>query len=182
MGNRREFKKKKKGSPLSRHLLLVTCIDGVTHLSLSPRTLTAQPSFGLIAVLVDDRSVLQHVEQVHVLLFQCVGNGSQLAQCHASWPNTRIWFALVPDPIIFLEGTDSGHIAKARWCVHGIKDPDIHELERSCPTPEVASINMMMRIFSSTWCERNLGGCRETRAFDGNPCMPNIHQEVCQTC
>ena len=27
--------------------------------------------------------------------------------------------------------------AKARWCVHGFKDPDIHEIERSCPTPEI---------------------------------------------
>ena len=36
--------------------------------------------------------------------------------------------------------TDSGHIAKVRWCVHGFKDPGIHEIERSCPSPEVASI------------------------------------------
>ena len=26
--------------------------------------------------------------------------------------------------------TDSGYKAKARWCVHGFKDPDIHEIER----------------------------------------------------
>ena len=33
--------------------------------------------------------------------------------------------------------TDTGYKAKARWCVHGFKDPDIHEVERSCPTPEL---------------------------------------------
>ena len=38
--------------------------------------------------------------------------------------------------------TDTGHKAKARWCVHGFKDPDIHEIERSCPTPELSSINI----------------------------------------
>ena len=32
--------------------------------------------------------------------------------------------------------TDTGYKAKARWCMHGFKDPDIHEIERSCPTPE----------------------------------------------
>ena len=38
--------------------------------------------------------------------------------------------------------TDNGCKAKARWCVHGFKDPDIHEIERSCPTPELSSINI----------------------------------------
>ena len=51
--------------------------------------------------------------------------------------------------------TNSGHVAKARWCVHGFKDPhDIDEMERSFPTPEVASIiiimmHIMMHIFAS---------------------------------
>ena len=31
--------------------------------------------------------------------------------------------------------TDTGYKSKARWCVHGFKDPDIHEIARSCPTP-----------------------------------------------
>ena len=26
---------------------------------------------------------------------------------------------------------DSGHVADVRWCVHGFKDPDIHEIDRS---------------------------------------------------
>ena len=34
--------------------------------------------------------------------------------------------------------TDTGYKANARCCVHGPKDPDIHEIERSCPTPELA--------------------------------------------
>ena len=29
------------------------------------------------------------------------------------------------------KGIDSGHKAKAMWCVHGFKDLDIHEIERS---------------------------------------------------
>ena len=49
--------------------------------------------------------------------------------------------------------TCSGHIAKARWCVHGFKDPDIDEIEYSCPTPEVASTNIMMRILASARSE-----------------------------
>ena len=40
--------------------------------------------------------------------------------------------------------TDTGYKAKARWCVHGFKDPDIHEMERSCPTPELSSINITL--------------------------------------
>ena len=31
--------------------------------------------------------------------------------------------------------TDTGYKGKARWCVHGFEDPDIHEIERSCPMP-----------------------------------------------
>ena len=42
--------------------------------------------------------------------------------------------------------TDTGYKAKARWCVHGFKDPDIHEIERSCPTPELLSINITLQI------------------------------------
>ena len=30
--------------------------------------------------------------------------------------------------------TDTGHKAKSKWCVHGFKDLDIHEIERSCQT------------------------------------------------
>ena len=52
--------------------------------------------------------------------------------------------------------TDTGYKAKARWCVHGFKDPDIHEIERSCPTPELSSINMTLQILASTTSEGTL--------------------------
>ena len=41
----------------------------------------------------------------------------------------------------------------ARWCVRGFKDPDIHEIERSCPTPELSSINITLHILASTTSE-----------------------------
>ena len=49
--------------------------------------------------------------------------------------------------------TDTGYKAKARWCVHGFKDPDIHEIERSCPTPEVSPINITLQTLASTTSE-----------------------------
>ena len=49
--------------------------------------------------------------------------------------------------------TDTGYKAKARWCVHGFKDPDIHEIERSCPTPDLSSINITLQILASTASE-----------------------------
>ena len=45
---------------------------------------------------------------------------------------------------------DTGYKAKARWCVHSFKDPDIHEIRRSCPTPELSSINITMQTPAST--------------------------------
>ena len=52
--------------------------------------------------------------------------------------------------------TDTGYKAKARWCVHGFKDPDIHEIERSFPTPELSSINITLQILASTASEGTL--------------------------
>ena len=52
--------------------------------------------------------------------------------------------------------TDTGYKAKARWCVHFFKDPDIHEIERSCPTPELSSINGTLQILASTTSEGTL--------------------------
>ena len=46
--------------------------------------------------------------------------------------------------------TDTGYKAKARWCVHGFKDPDIHGILRSCPTPDLSSINTTLQILAST--------------------------------
>ena len=51
--------------------------------------------------------------------------------------------------------TDTGYKAKARWCVHGFKDPDVHEIERSCPTPELSS-NITPQILASTTSEGTL--------------------------
>ena len=52
--------------------------------------------------------------------------------------------------------TDTGYKAKARWCVHWFKDPDLHEIERSCPTPELSSINITLQILASTTSEETL--------------------------
>ena len=57
---------------------------------LSPLTFALHSSFGLTAVLLGDRYVPQELEKVYVLLFQCVGNGSQLAQCSASCLNAVV--------------------------------------------------------------------------------------------
>ena len=52
--------------------------------------------------------------------------------------------------------TDAGYKAKARWCVHGFRDPDIQEIERGCPTPELSSINITLQILASTSSEGTL--------------------------
>ena len=49
--------------------------------------------------------------------------------------------------------TDTGYKAKA---MHGFKDPDIHEIERSCPTPGLSSINITLQILASTTSEGTL--------------------------
>ena len=64
--------------------------------------------------------------------------------------------------------TDTGYKAKARWCVHGFKDPDIHEIERSCPTPELSSINITLQILASTTSEGTLAD-REKAFMQGDP-------------
>ena len=52
--------------------------------------------------------------------------------------------------------TDTGYKTKARWCVHFFKNPAIHEIERSCPTPELSSINITLQILASTTLEETL--------------------------
>ena len=49
--------------------------------------------------------------------------------------------------------TDTRRKAKAKSRVHGFKDPDIHEIERSCPTPELSSINITLQVLASTTSE-----------------------------
>ena len=64
--------------------------------------------------------------------------------------------------------TDTGYKAKARWCVHGFKDPDIHEIERSCPTPGLSSINITLQIVASTTSEGTLAD-GENSFMQGDP-------------
>ena len=64
--------------------------------------------------------------------------------------------------------TDTGYKAKARWCVHGFKDPDIHEIERSCPTPELSSINITLQTLASTTSEGTLAD-GEKAFMQGDP-------------
>ena len=64
--------------------------------------------------------------------------------------------------------TDTRYKAKARWCVHGSKDPDIHEIERSCPTPELSSINSTLQILASTNSEGTLAD-GEKAFMQGDP-------------
>ena len=59
-------------------------------------------------------------------------------------------------------------LAKARWCVHGFRDSDIHETERSCPTPEVSSINITLQILTSTASEGTLAD-GEKACMQGDP-------------
>ena len=53
-------------------------------------------------------------------------------------------------------------------CVHGFKDPDIHEIERSCPTPDLSSINITLQILASTTSEGTLAD-GEKAFMQGDP-------------
>ena len=70
--------------------------------------------------------------------------------------------------------TDTGYQAKARWCVHGFNDPDIHEIERSCPTPELWSINVnvTLQIIASTTSGGTLAD-GEKALIQGDPSVRN---------
>ena len=64
--------------------------------------------------------------------------------------------------------TDTGYKGKARWCVHDFEDPDIHEIERSCPTPELSSINITLQFLASTTSEGTLAD-GEKAFMQGDP-------------
>ena len=64
--------------------------------------------------------------------------------------------------------TDAGYKAKARRSVHGFKDPDIHEIERGCPTSELSSINITLQILASTTSEGTLDN-GEKAFMQGDP-------------
>ena len=52
--------------------------------------------------------------------------------------------------------------------MHGFKDPDIHEIERSCPTPELSSINITLQILASTTSKGTLAD-GEKAFMQGDP-------------
>ena len=81
--------------------------------------------------------------------------------------------------VLHWKETDTGYKAKARWCVHGLKDPDIHEIERSCPTPELSSINITLQILASTTLTVRRCLCKMIRAFEMNHCTPLRLQKGC---
>ncbi|CAE7473706.1 GIP, partial [Symbiodinium necroappetens] len=52
-----------------------------------------------------------------------------------------------------LELSEDDTSPKSRWCVVGWKDPQIHQIERSAPTPSSASINVVLQLIASRrWC------------------------------
>ena len=56
--------------------------------------------------------------------------------------------------------------------MHEFQDPDIHEIERSCPTPELSSINITLQILASTTSEGTLADGK--KAFmQGDPSVRN---------
>ena len=52
--------------------------------------------------------------------------------------------------------------------MHGFKDPDIYEIERSCPTSELSSINITLQILASTTSEGTLADS-EKAFMQGDP-------------
>ena len=63
--------------------------------------------------------------------------------------------------------------------MHGFKDPDIHEIERSCPTPEPSSISIALQILASTVRKHS---CKVIRVFEVNHCMLLHLLKGCQVC
>ena len=82
--------------------------------------------------------------------------------------------------------TDSGHVAKARWCVHEFKDPDIHKIERSCPLQKWRPSMYWCKFLPQPnprepWPTARKLSCRDTGAYDEDHFMLNFHQMSCQT-
>ena len=77
--------------------------------------------------------------------------------------------------------TDTGYKAKVIWCVHVFKDPDIHEIEGSCPAPELSSINITLQILALTVSEGTLAGT-STIDFQDSRWMSTslLHSRACQ--
>ena len=68
------------------------------------------------------------------------------------WKPTGDKFSVLPegfDEAGFEPMNDSGLAAKSRWCVVGWKDPLIHAIERSAPTPLSTSIYLFFQLSAS---------------------------------
>ena len=72
--------------------------------------------------------------------------------------------------------TDTGHKAKARWCVDGFKDPDIHEIERLLPKrqncrPSTLHCRSWRRLRQKgRWPTERGHSCKAIRVFEVNHC------------
>ena len=76
---------------------------------------------------------------------------------------------LIPSRLVLRwKEMDNGCKAKTIWCVHGFKDPDIHEIGRRCPTTELSSINITLQILASTASEGTLADGEKT-LMQGDP-------------
>ena len=68
------------------------------------------------------------------------------------WKPTGGKFTVLPeeyeDPS-FDPAVHEGLSAKSRWCVKGWMDPDIHQIERSAPTPLTTSIYLTLQVAAS---------------------------------
>ena len=87
------------------------------------------------------------------------GEGHGLAECGAvtvlSLADSLAFEAADPDAVVDSlwvdrwKHTEDGDIAKSRWCVVGWQDPDIHEIERSSPMPQDATLNSGGQIIAT---------------------------------
>ena len=55
------------------------------------------------------------------------------------------------------EGVGAASKAKCRWCAPSHRDPDIRQLERSTPTPQISSIYTFLFVAAVLQCEVTLG-------------------------
>ena len=64
--------------------------------------------------------------------------------------------------------TDEGPKAKARWCVRGFQDPDVHLIERSAPTPSLTTLQTFFQVAASLQFEAEVGDV-STAFMQGSP-------------
>ena len=73
-------------------------------------------------------------------------------------------FSVLPeswDPSAYVEGSGNNMAEpKSRWCVVGWKDPHVHEIERSAPTPLTSSLYLFFQLSA---CRRWQGHARDAK-------------------